>query len=191
MSNYPTALLQQFAEMFKALSNPHRLHIFLRLISCCPPGTRWTWDSAAKRHVGQLAEEVSIAASTVSHHIKELRNAGMIKVARRGKNIECWMNADAVNVLADLLAGRFPEGLLRDESSLATRSASRGSDLPGPAAKQRPGSGDTQENTQSADACCGEWPALGRLLNRSNETDSGKENRNDSTNGSDNETTDR
>ncbi len=105
----------RFAEMFKALSNPHRLHIFLRLISCCPPGTRCNWDSEAKRYVGQLAEEVSVAASTVSHHIKELRNAGLIMVARRGKNIECWMDADAVRSLGDLLAGRFPEGLLQDE----------------------------------------------------------------------------
>jgi ArsR family transcriptional regulator len=115
MSNSTYERLQQFADMFKALSNPHRLHIFLRLISCCPPGTRWTWDSSSKRYVGQLAGEVSVAPSTVSHHVKELRNAGLIKVARRGKNIECWMNADAVRSLAGLLAGQFPEGLLQND----------------------------------------------------------------------------
>jgi ArsR family transcriptional regulator len=115
MSNYPTDQIHRFAEMFKALSNPHRLHIFLSLISCCPPGTHWKWDAAARRYVGQLAQAVSVAPSTVSHHIKELRNAGLIKVARHGKNIECWMNADAVRALIDLLAGRFPEDLLRNE----------------------------------------------------------------------------
>lgn len=117
MSNNQIDQMQQFAEMFKALSNPHRLHIFLRLISCCPPGTRYTWDSEAKRYVGQLAEEVNIAASTVSHHIKELRNTGLIKVARRGKNIECWVDRDPVAALSDLLAGRLPSGLLQDEPS--------------------------------------------------------------------------
>jgi ArsR family transcriptional regulator, arsenate/arsenite/antimonite-responsive transcriptional repressor len=42
---------------------------------------------------------LSIAPSTVSHHIKELRQAGIIVVERRGKNIECWVNEEAVKVL--------------------------------------------------------------------------------------------
>ncbi len=114
MSNNQKLEMERFAEMFKALSNPHRLHIFLKLISCCPPGTRCAWDAEAKRYVGQLAQEVSVAPSTVSHHIKELRNASLINVARQGKNIECWVDPDAVRSLQDLLAGRFPDGLLGD-----------------------------------------------------------------------------
>jgi ArsR family transcriptional regulator, arsenate/arsenite/antimonite-responsive transcriptional repressor len=114
MSNTRKEQMDRFAEMFKALSNPHRLHIFLRLISCCPPGTRCPWDSEASRYVGQLAEEVSIAPSTVSHHIKELRNATLIKVARQGKNIECWVDPDVVRSLAQLLSGHIPHGLLQD-----------------------------------------------------------------------------
>jgi ArsR family transcriptional regulator len=116
MSNNKTASLQRLADMFKALANPHRLHIFLRLISCCPPGTRYNFDSEAGRYVGQLAEEVNVAPSTVSHHIKELRNAGLIKAVRRGKNIECWMDPDAVKELVEVLLGRFPVGLLGDET---------------------------------------------------------------------------
>jgi ArsR family transcriptional regulator, arsenate/arsenite/antimonite-responsive transcriptional repressor len=121
MSNNPNYEMERFADMFKALSNPHRLHIFLRLISCCPPGTKCAWDAEGKRYVGQLAQEVSVAPSTVSHHIKELRNARLIKVARQGKNMECWVDPDAVRSLAELLSGRFPDGLLRDGSPGQTR----------------------------------------------------------------------
>ena len=59
----------------------------------------------ARRYVGELGEDLNIAPSTVSHHIKELRQAGIIVVERRGKNIECWVNEEAVNVLRGILHG--------------------------------------------------------------------------------------
>ena len=39
MSNNRELNIDKFAEMFKALSNPNRLKIFMRLISCCQPGS--------------------------------------------------------------------------------------------------------------------------------------------------------
>jgi len=59
----------------------------------------------ARRYVGELGEELNIAPSTVSHHIKELRHAGIIVVERRGKNIECWVNEEAVKALRGILHG--------------------------------------------------------------------------------------
>lgn len=103
--------IDRYADMFKALSNPHRLAIFLRLVSCCPPGTRCVADADARRFVGQLGEELDIASSTLSHHIKELRRSGLLRVERRGKNVECWVDADAVTELAALLTGRIPPSL--------------------------------------------------------------------------------
>lgn len=96
------------ADMFKALGNPHRLAIFLRLISCCPPGTKWMEGPESRRFVGQLGEDLDIAASTLSHHIKELRTAGLILAERRGKNIECWVDSEALNTMTDLLASQEP-----------------------------------------------------------------------------------
>ncbi len=106
MSNYRIEEIRRFAEMFKALSNPNRLDIFLRLVSCCPPGTKCSSDAEARRYVGELGEKLDIKMSTVSHHIKELRQAGLIRVERRGKNIECWVDEQALGALAELLAGR-------------------------------------------------------------------------------------
>lgn len=95
--------------MFKALSNPHRLEIFVRLADCCPNGAMPIADSEATRFVGQLGEDLGIAPSTVSHHVKELRQAGLITVERRGKNIECRLNVDVVRTLAAVLEGRIPD----------------------------------------------------------------------------------
>ena len=113
MSNYQTTDLERFAQMFKALSNPHRLAVFLRLMACCPPGTKCASDEDARRFVGEVGLDLGIAPSTLSHHIKELRHAGLLRVERRGKNVECWLDATAVGVLVDLLSGR---GLLYDDA---------------------------------------------------------------------------
>jgi len=115
MSNSRNIEIRKLADMFKALSNPNRLDIFLRLFSCCPPGARSSSEAEARRFVGELGEKLDITLSTVSHHIKELRQAGLIRVERRGKNIECWVDEQAVSALTELLAGRGPAlGLQED-----------------------------------------------------------------------------
>jgi len=110
MSNTQTDNLQRLAEMFKALGNPHRLAVFLRLASCCPPGTTAVSEPEARRFVGQLGAELDIAQSTLSHHIKELRQAGLIRMERRGKNIECWVDGEALGAITELLTGLSSAG---------------------------------------------------------------------------------
>ncbi len=90
MSNYKT--IERQADMFKALSNTHRLVLFNRLINCCEPGTKCSTDEAIKFCVGDLGEGLDIAPSTLSHHIKELHRAGLVQMERRGKNVDCWVD---------------------------------------------------------------------------------------------------
>lgn len=95
---------EQLAEAFKALSNPNRLKIFLQLMNCCAPGTVCTTkdvttDSVIKSCVGDLGEGLGIAASTLSHHIKELNRAGLIQMERRGQHIDCWVDPNTVEEL--------------------------------------------------------------------------------------------
>jgi DNA-binding transcriptional ArsR family regulator len=123
MSNYRIEKIRTFAEMFKALSNPNRLDIFLRLVSCCPPGTKCSSDAEARRFVGELGKELDITLSTVSHHIKELRHAGLIRVERRGKNIECWVDGQAVSAITELLAGREFLGQFQEDARSAKPNA--------------------------------------------------------------------
>ncbi len=99
MSNYNKTKIEQFADVFKALSNPNRLKIFQRLASCCKPGTVSVVEANDTACVGDLGRELGIVPSTVSHHVKELRQAGLIQTRRRGQKIECWIDPGVVEQL--------------------------------------------------------------------------------------------
>lgn len=100
MSNSQNKNIEKFAEMFKALSNPNRLKLFMRLVSCCQPGTvtsiRADKESEGCACVGDLGKDLNIVASTISHHMKELRQAGLVKMERRGQRIECWIDPETI-----------------------------------------------------------------------------------------------
>ncbi len=87
--------------MFKALSNPHRLAVFVRLRSCCVPGTVCSLEDAVCLSVGQLGDGLDIAPSTLSHHIKTLSQAGLVQTQRQGKQVLCWIDP---SILTDLAA---------------------------------------------------------------------------------------
>jgi ArsR family transcriptional regulator len=105
MSNYNVFNTYDLAEAFKALSNPNRLQIFLRLLSCCEPGTVCSAETVNGFCVSELGEDLAVAPSTLSHHIKELQRAGLIKTQRRGKNIDCFVDTEKVSVLKEFFAG--------------------------------------------------------------------------------------
>ena len=104
MSNYKTINTEELAEAFKALSNPNRLQIFQRLLSCCAPGTVCSADTLDGFCVGELGEDLNVAPSTLSHHIKELQRAGLIKTQRKGKNVECFVDPEKVGILKAFFA---------------------------------------------------------------------------------------
>lgn len=96
MSNYEINL----SDAFKALSNSHRLQLFERLMHCCEPGTKCDAAEAMQFCVGDLGEGLNIAPSTLSHHLKELNRAGLVKMERRGKNVACWVEPEVLQQLA-------------------------------------------------------------------------------------------
>ncbi len=118
MSNYQKEEVHRLAEVFKALSNPNRLHIFLRLVSCCPPGTKCISDAAGQPCVGELGQDLEIDPSTVSHHLKELRRSGLIRMERRGKNIICLVDRETILAVANLLAGHSPIDPFREKEHI-------------------------------------------------------------------------
>ena len=104
MSNYRKDDIQKLTEMFKALSNPHRLSIFLRLVMCCSEGTQWDVSPEGCVCVGELGQDLGIAPSTVSHHIKELHRAGLIRTERAGQQIKCWIDPGTLRYLAEFFS---------------------------------------------------------------------------------------
>ncbi|MDQ0158342.1 ArsR family transcriptional regulator [Alkalibacillus salilacus] len=89
---------EKYSEMFKALSNPYRLKIFLYLATHCRPGELSTNDEM-RYTVGELGEDLEIAQSTVSHHLKELRQSGLIRMERKSKNVECWVEQETLDFM--------------------------------------------------------------------------------------------
>ncbi len=99
MSNYSSDDIGNYASVFSALSNPHRLQIYTLLSGCCTPGSRCDIDAVTSCCVGDLGNELDIAASTLSHHLKELSHAGLINMQRQGKQIICSVNPDMLNAI--------------------------------------------------------------------------------------------
>jgi ArsR family transcriptional regulator len=99
------------AGMFKALGDPTRLHIFEFLRSCCGP-VAVEASGAVRPIIGPTVGEVCCHVtgaeqinSKISHHLKELRLAGLITVERRGRHMVCGVNDEAVTALAVYLGG--------------------------------------------------------------------------------------
>jgi ArsR family transcriptional regulator len=81
---------QDLAAIFKALSHPHRLAIFLRLARCCQ---RHGCDEeeCSRICIGELGKGLRIGQPTVSHHLKELTRAGLIRTRKNGQSTDCWV----------------------------------------------------------------------------------------------------
>lgn len=71
---------QSMAAVFVALGDEHRQRIVLSF----SPGERL--------NVGQIAEVSTLARSTVSHHLKILREAGVLGSEKIGKEVYFWVN---------------------------------------------------------------------------------------------------
>lgn len=101
MSNHDTRSIDRFSTVFSALSNPHRLQIFTILWGSCGSQSAGHRDAATPCCVGELGDHLEIAASTLSHHLKELSHAGLINMKREGKQIFCSINNDMLNELRE------------------------------------------------------------------------------------------
>ena len=93
-------------QMFKALANPHRLRIFIGLARCCRRGQACA--PSMRACVGDLGAGLALSPSTVSHHLKELRRAGLIHMKRAGQHVECWADPEALERLGEFF--RFAGG---------------------------------------------------------------------------------
>ena len=81
-----------FAPMFKALGDPVRLRL-LSLIASSPEVC-----------VCDLTNAFDLTGPTISHHLRVLREAGLVECERRGTWVYYWTRPGALRQLADLLA---------------------------------------------------------------------------------------
>ena len=82
--------LKQLSKVFKALSSPHRLDLYLRI--------KRHHDIDLEREkkricfLSSICVGLNLGAPTLSHHLKELVNAGLVEVGKDGKYITCEIN---------------------------------------------------------------------------------------------------
>ena len=85
-------------DRLKALGDPVRLAVVTEL-------------QGGPRCACVLAQVTEVAATLLSHHLKVLRNSGLITGEKRGRWIDYTLDASALNALAGRLEGR--EALVR------------------------------------------------------------------------------
>ncbi len=90
-------VLQQKANLFKALSHPARLQIlqFLATTQNCISG--------------DISDELPLSRTTVNQHLKELKDAGLIKGHIEGVKMKYCLDAQKVNEMKNLLTSYLEE----------------------------------------------------------------------------------
>lgn len=83
----------EVALRLKALADPARVKLMSLLLS----------SPAGEENSGVLAARVDLTESTVSHHLSQLRKAGLVESDRRGMNVYHRARRDALVALCAVL----------------------------------------------------------------------------------------
>jgi DNA-binding transcriptional ArsR family regulator len=89
------------ARMLKALAHPNRLRLFDEIRGA----GHGRLASGHACFLNQIIDAVKIGAPTVSHHLKELVDAGLVTTEKQGKYVLCRVNPASVDRLARFFAG--------------------------------------------------------------------------------------
>ena len=96
--------MEDLLKIFKALSNKNRLKIFDLLRE---ETYRCRIDDKCRVNSGscvtEIAERIKLAQSTVSHHLKELYNAGLIRMEKQGLWVYCSINEKALKSIEEFI----------------------------------------------------------------------------------------
>ena len=88
-----TEQVARYADMLAAMGTESRLRIMQLLLTAHPDGMV----------VGDIAGELDIPSSTLSHHLDKLRNEGLVRVRREGTFLWYSANSEALQALLGFL----------------------------------------------------------------------------------------
>jgi DNA-binding transcriptional ArsR family regulator len=83
---------QEHVEAFKALAHLTRLQVFFFLVR-----------AGKEMSVGEIQEEVEIPGPTLSHHLDQLRRAGLVESRKEERYVYYSVKRDQVTALVRLL----------------------------------------------------------------------------------------
>ncbi|MGZ4419595.1 MAG: ArsR/SmtB family transcription factor [Gaiellaceae bacterium] len=91
----------EVVDLFRALADPTRLAIF-RLV--CERSSEGRSEEETANSISKIAAAFDVTLSTVSHHLRELRNAGLIRCEKVGQTVYCTPDLEALEEIERFLA---------------------------------------------------------------------------------------
>ena len=113
-SSYSRALpraWQPAARVFTALGEPHRQRILLM------------FERDERLSIGEIAAASTLSRTAVAHHLRVLREAGVLRSRKVGREVWYWPDPHAVRAALDAVDG-YLESHFRSESESAMRATS-------------------------------------------------------------------
>lgn len=92
----------KLAKILKALSHPKRLEVFLKIAE----KNRAEFETTCEGFIPDLIVSLKLGAPTISHHIKELENAGLITTEREGKYLSAKIKEDTLAEVNKILSSQ-------------------------------------------------------------------------------------
>lgn len=91
-------------KIFKALSSEQRLNLFKMLYEWEKSSEgEYSFNDGIEKCFTKACCCINLSRSTISHHFKELQNAGLITYTRNGQSFVCKINMEAVKAIRDFL----------------------------------------------------------------------------------------
>ena len=109
MSRHAQQREQAAADALAALGNRTRLRVFKLLVRAGPQGT----------NIGAIQRMLGIPATTLGHHLGTLTAAGLVSQDRRGREVICTANFNAVGDVLAYVSEECCAGIAFDEDSRA------------------------------------------------------------------------
>src|SRR5258706_11190724 len=97
-TNYLRALPREWRTLsraFTALGDEHRQRILL------------TFESGERLNVGQIVAVSTLSRSAVSHHLRLLREAGVLLSRKEGKEVYFWINKEFLIEAMETVVGHI------------------------------------------------------------------------------------
>jgi DNA-binding transcriptional ArsR family regulator len=99
--NYLRAIPKEWrtiSKVYTALGDEHRQRILL------------TFSPGERLNVGQIVDVSTLSRTAVSHHLRVLREAGVLESRKEGKEVFFWINKvfliEAMETVVDYIRGR-------------------------------------------------------------------------------------
>jgi DNA-binding transcriptional ArsR family regulator len=89
---------RNISKVFTALGDEHRQRILL------------TFERGERLNIGQIVEVSTLSRTAVSHHLRILREAGVLQSRKEGKEVYFWIDKpfliDAMETVVDFIRDR-------------------------------------------------------------------------------------